>query len=158
MAVGVPVRDIKAVLSSVRAVLSDPMLAFHLLELCERNERAVEEYRLLLSDVARDRARLVEERKASAAAIAEERRAWDRELAQARKALAIDLDDVARRRAVVNQDREHAAALRERMERRAERVGVAHGEPLSNHADVAAELALNGGGVEGASSARSAEA
>jgi hypothetical protein len=117
---GVPVRDLRMVLDSVKAALENPGLATKLLQLCERDEDVLtairdeehqlrcmrEEHRLYLSRAGKEHDQELQR----------QRDEWSRELAEARKRLAIDENETARRRESVNRDREQAARLREQLE------------------------------------------
>jgi hypothetical protein len=155
-ATGLPILILKQTLETLGALLADPpLLTTRLLAILEKNQGAVLAAQFERSELALEKSsqarELAEARRVHDEALRSERAAWSRELTEARRLLAIDLDDVARRRAVVNADREMAAVLRERMQRKAEprKAGVV--------ADVAVQ-AVNGVGVAGVSSARSAEA
>jgi hypothetical protein len=127
MAVGIPVRDLRQVLESVKAALENPQLATRLLELCERNEAAVERFReeqftlqCMRDEHKRFLARQGQEQ------VEELRRArddWSREESSRRERLEKDEDEAARRREWADKDRRAAAELRQRLVRRAHKLG-----------------------------------
>ena len=100
---GIPARDLRQVLESVRVALENPQLASRLLQLCERNELAAARYREAEAELALERAahqrRLAEMSEASREQIERERAEWSVELAQARRELEKEKDDLLRRRA-----------------------------------------------------------
>jgi hypothetical protein len=106
MSGAIPVRDLKVFLVTMREVLKDAEAADRLLVLCERNERAAEEARRELGELAIARAehdwRLAEARREHDEALRRERAAWDAEQAQRRRRLELDEDAVRRRRGVVS--------------------------------------------------------
>ena len=99
---GIPARDLRQVLESVRVALENPQLAARLLALCERNELAAAHYREAEAELALERAahqrRLAEMSEASREEIERERAEWRIELAQARRQLEAEQNAFQRRR------------------------------------------------------------
>jgi hypothetical protein len=110
------------VLDAVRDALANPSLATRLLQLCERNQRAVERFREEQNELACLRAeqerRLAQASQEQADRLRAEKDAWTRELAERRKRLELDEDEAARRREAAGKDREAAAALRCELEQK----------------------------------------
>ena len=137
----IPTRDLKLFLGAAVEATRSPGLAKRLLQLCERNEAATERFRAeqhelacLRSEHERELARATKEQ---AERLRRERDAWDRELAQARKQLEIDENETARRKEWAAKDREAAAALRLKAERK---FGPAPASPALAEAEVFGEL------------------
>jgi hypothetical protein len=99
---GVPVRDIKVVLSAVRVALETPGLAGRLLELCERNERVLEkvqeERAELILERDEVRRQLAAEREELSEWVRVERQKWAGEEALRRKKLEVTEIEIERRR------------------------------------------------------------
>jgi hypothetical protein len=100
---GIPARDLRQVLESVRVALENPQLTARLLALCERNELAAARYREAEAELALERTahqrRLAEMSEASREQIEREKAEWQLELAQARRELEKERGDLQRRRA-----------------------------------------------------------
>jgi hypothetical protein len=111
---GIPVRDLKQVLLAVHDVLSDPGLATRLLQLCERNERALEAYREQAAELACLRSEHDRQ-------LAETRRKLNEELRVARAEWA---DEESRRRKLLELDEWKVGRLRERLVRAEQAVAV----------------------------------
>jgi hypothetical protein len=98
---GIPARDLRQVLESVRVALENPQLASRLLQLCERNELAAARYREAEAELALERAahqrRLAEMSEASREEIERERAEWRIEQARERAALEKERADLSRR-------------------------------------------------------------
>jgi hypothetical protein len=122
MSVGIPTRDLRQVLESVRVALANPQLATRLLELCERNEAAVERFREeqyeLMCRKSEHKEFLARAGREHDERLRAERDAWDRELAERRRRLQMEEDEAARRREAADKDRQAAAALRCRLEQK----------------------------------------
>ena len=120
--VGIPTRDIKSVLSAVQNALANPELATKLLQLCERNERAVERFREEQHELECRRSEhkqfLARAGREHDERLAMERLAWEREVAERRRRLEIDENESARRREWADKDRQAAAALRCELEQK----------------------------------------
>jgi hypothetical protein len=129
---GVPVRDLKLVLGTVKQALSDPTLCDRLLALCERNEKTLESIRTeqheLMCLKSEHRQFLARAGKEHDERLRNERLEWEREEAQRRARLEMDEAEAARRREAAGKDREAAAALRCKLEQKFAPVHTALGE------------------------------
>jgi hypothetical protein len=100
---GIPARDLRQVLESVRVALENPQLAARLLALCERNELAAARYREAEAELALERAahqrRLAEMSEASREQIERERAERRIEQTRERAELEKERGDLERRRA-----------------------------------------------------------
>ena len=121
-------RDLKLFLAAVVEVTKAPGTVERLLQAAERAEAATERYMAEQHELRcmkdEHRQYLARAGKEHDERLAQERLAFEREVEARRKRLQIDEDETARRRESVNRDRELAAALRERLERKAVRAGA----------------------------------
>jgi hypothetical protein len=110
------------VLNAVHEALANPSLAERLLALCERNERAVEQFRAEQNELACLRAeherRLAQTRRENDERLAKARAEWAAEEAARRKILEAAEAEATRRREFAAKDREAAAALRCKLEQK----------------------------------------
>jgi hypothetical protein len=124
----IPTRDLKLFLGAAVEVTRNPELATRLLQLCERNERALEQARAEQHELAcmRDEhsRKIAEAAKKSREQLEHERSVWAVEVAQRRKRLELEEDEIERQREFAIRDRERAAELRDRLERKFERKSV----------------------------------
>jgi hypothetical protein len=132
---GVPVRDLKLVLGTVKQALSDPTLCDRLLALCERNEKTLESIRTeqheLMCMKSEHRQFLARAGREHDERLAREKLEWEREEAQRRARLQVEEDEIARRREFAVRDREAAAKLRTKFEQKFARMGeVVQTEPV----------------------------
>jgi hypothetical protein len=122
-------RDLKQILAAAVEMTKDPGTAERLLQAAERAESATERYMAEQHELACMKSEhkqfLARAGKEHDERIALERAAWDRELQERKRRLQQEEDEVARRREAAGKDRELAAALRDRMERKAGRAGIA---------------------------------
>jgi hypothetical protein len=130
---GIPVRDLKAVLSVVKAALQNPAATIdRILQLCERSEAATAEFRAEQAELACLRAEharhIAQTRQESSEQIARERDAWDRELAQRQAEVEGMEREAMRRREWADKDRQLAAELRLKFERKCAPAHEALGE------------------------------
>jgi hypothetical protein len=116
--VGIPTRDLRQVLESVKQALANPSLAEKLLQLCERNEAVLASVREEQGELAcqraeykRDLARASQEHNER---IARERAEWAEEAKSRRTKLAHDEYEAARRREQAEKDEQEAAARAQR--------------------------------------------
>jgi hypothetical protein len=86
----IPQRDLKQFLAAVVAVVNNPATVERLLQLIERNERAVERFADEQADIARAKAQLAAARKEHDDHIAQLRLQWAAEERQRRAALEKD--------------------------------------------------------------------
>jgi hypothetical protein len=132
MSVGIPTRDLRMVLDSVRDALANPQLATKLLQLCERNEAAVERFREEQFELRcmRDEHKqfLARAGKEHDERLRAAKDACTREETQRRARLEMDEAEAARRREAAGKDREAAAALRCKLERKFASAHTALGE------------------------------
>jgi hypothetical protein len=102
MSVGIPTRDLRQVLESVRVALANPQLATRLLELCERNERVLASVREEQGELAcqheQHKRRLAEAKREHDERIAREKAEWAEQASIRHKALAAAEHAAARRR------------------------------------------------------------
>jgi hypothetical protein len=121
-------RDLKAILSAALEMTRDPAAAERMLQICERTELAAERYAAELHELrcARDEHQgfLSRTAKEQDARLQQEKLAFEREVEARRKRLQMEEDAIARKRESVNRDKEVIAALRERLERKAEKAGL----------------------------------
>jgi hypothetical protein len=98
--VGIPTRDLKMVLGTVKAVLENPELGNRLLELCVRNERALESIRdeqhQLACQKSEHQQYLSRAGRAHDAELKAQRDAWTRELSEQRKSIERDMNEAER--------------------------------------------------------------
>jgi hypothetical protein len=130
-------RDLKLILAAAVEMLRDPAAVDRMLQICARTESATQKYMAEQHELRcmRDEHRqfLARAGKEHDERLAQARREWAVEEQERRRKLQFDEDEAARRRAWAGQDRAKAAALRERLERRAHKLGESVAEAACEH-------------------------
>jgi hypothetical protein len=130
-------RDLKLILAAAVAIVKDSAAAERMLRICERTETATEQFMAEQHELRcmRDEHRMYLARagKEHDERLRTEREVWAREESERRRAVEIAECEVQRRRAAVDLDRERARETRERLARRAHKLGESVAETACEH-------------------------